>query len=209
MKQFILNCGLVLLVFYGTILFLRLFWNFKHRTLRPTDRFLYQVFFWFSWVLFLINVFANVFSYPAVFETLVTKKNYFDPISFPVIFFLVIPSTLLVGSIISARFQSFRSGSAKGSHGSIQTFNEHDSKMVRLVMRILICYWLITFFGGAFTAVLSKSKDAQVVLTSLIFSGFMLVFGFWNLKSAYLILKGKDDASLGILDAQVKKGGKK
>lgn len=209
MKQFILNCGLVLLVFYGTILFLRLFWNFKHRTLRPTDRFLYQVFFWASWALFMINVFANVFSYPVVFETLAAKKNYFDPIGFPVIFFLVVPSTLLVGSVISARFQSFRSGSAKGSHGSIQTFNEHDSKMVGLVMRILTYYCLITFFGGVFAAVLSKSKDAQAVLMSLIFSGFMLVFGFWNLKSAYLILQGKDDASLGLLDTMGKKGGKK
>lgn len=209
MKQFILG-GLVLLLFFCVIiLLLKFFWNFKERTLRPMDRFIFQIAFWASSVLFVINFFANIFSYPVVFGVLLTTKIPFDAIDSLVVFFLVLPTTLLIGSIVSGRFQSFRSGSARGSHGSIQTVNEHDSQWVKTAMKILICYLLITFIWTAIKIALSKSTDEQVVLGSLLFSSFMLVFGFWNLKSAYLILKGKDDASLGLLDAQEKKGGKK
>ena len=186
--------AVVYFCFCGITLFLRLF-RYRYKNKAPFnffDRCIFSFYFAVVTIHLIFILWINIESF--YFYKPLSELG----LSIEKILTIAIP-ILLIGSIVSSRFQLYIGLEGRGA---FQIHNVHDPKWVKFLLNILslnfvsgFLWYPIEFF------ILSKSFAAPFQPNegdfSRIFTGLLLLFSFWYLKSIFLIFVGKDDSSLG------------
>lgn len=189
MNEMFLRNGI--LIICVLVVFVRFVMDFKQKSVSAIQDIFFKSAFLVSIVLLGLTLLVNVLCYPAL------KGQLVDGITMSNIFWFLIVPTFSFGSIVSTRFNVYATGRERGSSGTAKLVHDNDSPLAKTTIKILLLYFLGLLLWTIFSNAITKATSDLEICR--LFSGGLLVFVFWDVKSAYLILVRKDDASQGVL----------